>query len=871
MKHAAPVFILTTLLSLAAFPALQAQRAAPPATIVLASSAAEYPPLELQLQSSEQTGLSAKLAAVRVAQAPDDPETVAALLGLQRVDQAVALARQIVDTHPERISRLFRLLEPSGVWLRDAAAAKWTERASDVIAAARGHLAGLPRADRAEAAYRLLLAEMTLDRNRGADRAGRLEAFVQEFAGTDAAFNAEIDLLGEGRWTAERAAAFDAFVGLHPGTCAAGRALYGKGWGIAHASSKPKDDPTDRFMQVIEIVTQLESGAYRDCEWEAKARDLVTGFYAYQPSYAEGNIDRMLDAGRAFVRTHFAIDGADPAGYGVGYMATGGIVGVLHTLKGDGVAGVERDLEALEQHVAEPFAVRYLHAQFLINRLRQVGAGAELTASLQKAAALLADIHAHGSGLYQRKALATLASLHLYLGDYPNARAAYASYVERYPASPYAWVAALRTGLCDERAGDWAAALASYRRAVQSYAAIPPARFMGNAYAARAHEALGDFEQARIGYQRALDGWDNDYGSKFSMRALEAAARRVDFEISFDSTEVSKEALVARLAELTRTAAAPGGTAIERGRWLIQRGQWADATAVLDQAVTQFPKSANLAEARSLGHTSRLETALDRANPEKPGTDEAAALTLLESLAKEPADFAVSAAKITRACLLAGRGKAQDARRLMIEALEDLRTRQRVEIERAALTGIEQDVAAIREAIVKPTGDPMYGSGGWNAFSWPTTLPMYVLVNARVPVKFSDGFETPVIVRQRFAQMDHALVVDADQFAFLSKLVRSIGGTKTRTPAAVMETPNQPVGRSVDVGRFLNEFFPVRPGHWGGWEFLTYPVVSRIEFVNEERTKARASVTIGYSGADVVMEKVNGAWKAIGLVNQWIT
>jgi len=30
-------------------------------------------------------------------------------------------------------------------------------------------------------------------------------------------------------------------------------------------------------------------------------------------------------------------------------------------------------------------------------------------------------------------------------------------------------------------------------------------------------------------------------------------------------------------------------------------------------------------------------------------------------------------------------------------------------------------------------------------------------------------------------------------------------------------------------------------------------------------------VIIGYSGADVVIEKVDGVWKATGLTNQWIT
>ena len=51
----------------------------------------------------------------------------------------------------------------------------------------------------------------------------------------------------------------------------------------------------------------------------------------------------------------------------------------------------------------------------------------------------------------------------------------------------------------------------------------------------------------------------------------------------------------------------------------------------------------------------------------------------------------------------------------------------------------------------------------------------------------------------------------------------------------------------------------------------TYPVVTQIEFVNAERTKANASVTIGYSGATVVLEKVDGTWRAVRLANQWIT
>jgi hypothetical protein len=41
--------------------------------------------------------------------------------------------------------------------------------------------------------------------------------------------------------------------------------------------------------------------------------------------------------------------------------------------------------------------------------------------------------------------------------------------------------------------------------------------------------------------------------------------------------------------------------------------------------------------------------------------------------------------------------------------------------------------------------------------------------------------------------------------------------------------------------------------------------------VNAERTKANVNVTVGYSGATIVFEKIDGKWKAIRLANQWIT
>ena len=63
----------------------------------------------------------------------------------------------------------------------------------------------------------------------------------------------------------------------------------------------------------------------------------------------------------------------------------------------------------------------------------------------------------------------------------------------------------------------------------------------------------------------------------------------------------------------------------------------------------------------------------------------------------------------------------------------------------------------------------------------------------------------------------------------------------------------------------------MRVGHWGGSELATDPVIGRIEFMNPERSRASVPVTIGGSGGTVLLEKSDGSWRAIEIVNRWVT
>ncbi len=184
---------------------------------------------------------------------------------------------------------------------------------------------------------------------------------------------------------------------------------------------------------------------------------------------------------------------------------------------------------------------------------------------------------------------------------------------------------------------------------------------------------------------------------------------------------------------------------------------------------------------------------------------------------------------------------------------------------------LEADVRAIRHEVFRPAGGGVYGSGGWNGFSWPATTAPYVIVNPEVAVKTADGRVSRMMLSAQPSGFDNVLFFGSEEISLLNSAITALGGTKRRAPGAIMETPNQPVGASMDILSLWNQFFAARPGHWGGWVFETYPIAGQIEFTNAERTKAIVPVTIGYAGATVMLEKRDGLWNAVRLVNRWVT
>ena len=841
---------------------------------------AEYPHYDRAVRQLLRGGLTVKRADSLLASGPDTVETFEALLAVSgatyqvqtRPDDALHVMGAVIDAHPEQTARaVAALLNYLSDFDRDGVR-DYRPRLRELLEAARSKVGSLPREDAADLAYQLINLTAWVNRENATTKP--LEAFVGEYRGTPAALRAELVLLirqpgGDAR---KRADLLSAFATDHAGSCAAADALLSEasevGSNMGTSRGSQGQDPTDRTLRVLAITRELESEAYKKCRSSFSARPAAY-VYASEPVYAPGNVDRLIAAYREFLEPRMNADADDPYD-SFGYLVVK-TIGDLFKAKGEGVESLDRFLGDLEAVAAEPDAVRYLRALLydpLVWQFWQAGADAA-TAPAAKTVALLTDLHRTGKGLYARKSLAALAWLYRYYGDWPHARECYRLYANQYPSSAYAWVAALRAAECAAETGDWKTAAAEYQSAARAYQSQPLARVLGHAYAALALEAVGEFDRAIAEHRAAVAGWDDDYGPRYSFDAQRRRPSATAFpNLPRQTGQVTRPAIEARLAQLTRSMASPGGVELERGRWLVSKERWTEAAALLAEFAGRFPRSSNIREAQYLAHKARLYNALAMANVEGE-PNEAGAVAALDALAREPDDFPVSAAKITKACLQWKQGNQPDAERLLHEALKERLLRQDW---REPASALERDIAAIRSLLFQPTGGAVYReASGWNAFSWPAALPRFVAVAAEVRVKEATGITSILSLPHRMPGLDNVLMLDADQLKFFSDLMNKVGGTQRRTPTAVMETPNQPIGPSLTVMALLDKFFPVRPGHWGGWEFLTYPVITEIEFLDAARTKARAKVTIGYSGCDVLLEKTGGTWKSVRILSEWIT
>jgi TolA-binding protein len=825
-------------------------------------------------------GADAREADRLLKQAPASVETFTKLARANRRDDALGVLKRVLDTADvgQTIAALDALKSALFVRQQDRPRS-YSDTIRQLIAPVRGRLATLPREDAARVAWAMLPIDHWLEGRYDQGQPLQPAQFFHDYEGTEAALLAHVDQFTTNpRELLKEIAELDQFAKDHPGTNAAAKALYQEGFeihvNVPALGIEPRGaDPTERLLRVAGIVKELESGKFPSSEWVNRAPSLMIGFFVSSPpapAYSPANLDRSIEAYTAFVSAHLGLPGAlDSLDNSIGYVIVWKL-GDLFQLKGDRTGGIELTFDEMEKIAPDSGLVRLLRAQYYA-RQSTAGPEADRGAMTAKARAALTALASSGRGTASRRALAFEAAFDYYRRDYARALPEYQEYVARYPSSPWASFAALRIGECYAEADDWQKSADAYARAASTYASEPFARVLGDAFASRALDAQGRFDESLAAAKRALNGWDADYGIEYTIAGSQAAEPGATTGPVVNRVSVTRDDLAVRVATLERDLHESGGRLLARGRWQLDQKQFAEASNVFRDFLRQEPRSPMLAEARLLLHRGQLELALDLASVEGPHYDKAAAAAALDAILTEPFDSVVATAGLARAAQTLTDGRIADAEALTTRTLDSWVESQRGVVARPPAPAIDADIAEIRRAVFRPLGDlPVYSGMRLNAFTFPTTLPRIIVVRPDLSVKTADGQVHRHTVYQTFPDLDHVLFLTTDELSLLARILPTMGGTRHRVPTAVMETPNQPVGASMDILSFWNRFFPARPGHWGGWELETYPSVTQIEFVNAERTKANASVTIGYSGATVVLEKIDGRWRAVRLINQWI-
>ena len=800
-------------------------------------------------------GLTSEAAARQLATAPDSPATLALLLEANRVRAALDVLHRIVERRPERIAAAFEAMQMHGHRFEDAGRG-YPGVLRGIIARARARLRELPRNAAADAAWYLAYVDPG-EPGVNVPRHEQLRAFAAEYAGTEAALRAELELLERGGAIDAHITALEAFARRHAGTVVGAHALYQAARHLASNTREPPGtDPTERTLRVAALARELQSGAYPDSNWVRWAPDLVFGVSATNARYAPENLPRVLGVAREFLARPFEWTPGNPLWSGAGNFIVRRLPEIFAAAGDDPIVRTGEFLDEVEKRAPDPAAFRYLRGLWY----RQLADRATDTRMRDhwrdQAVTTFLALARGDAGPYPRKALATVASIAFTEKSCGVAVDHYREYLARFPRSEWAWVAGLRLGQCEQFMGNWARARQAYLAVAAPAGVPPPALVLGHAFAGRASEALDDFRSARVAYERAERAWIHHFADP-GVGTYQFYTRLDEQQCGCDSrskSDVSREWLRRRSAELQRSTSLAGGSLLERGRFRVSHGAWADAVAPLEEFIRTYPDSSSAADARELLVRARLELVLPQTGPGSTDDARRAALAALDAIATEPYGFSVFAAQVTRATLHAMIGSPARADELMSAALTRWHEYGAAKFAPRPASALQQDVMDIRDTAFRPHANwPRQQFADLRSSESP---PPFFIAAPEIYVTLHDESRQRVEAAFRLAARPGALLLNDEQIAVLERILTQVCGTDRETARPIQ--------------KFWNRFFTMGPGHWGGWILQTFPIVFEISFADPGRTSAGARVRTGWAGHTELLAKDGREWKVKGTSNHWM-
>lgn len=759
-----------------------------------------------------------------------DLEVAERLHDAERYGEAIESIRLFATKHPDRLVEALEAAR-SPRYHEDPAAQ------AGLFALARLANARAPALDaEGQARVALALAGWYTD-----TREKALKRMTTAYAGTQAALLAEVRSIGSySTGAGQEVARYEAFADAHPGTEAARLALEQVAFHLSCTNLTNKyPDPLDRFRRLAAVAVRLQSPEFPGSEGPIAAVRHLNDFFVSSGEMPEASAKGLLDAYRLFFRHHFLLDVLAGEGATVDYHLPAKLERLLAATGVEKAllpAAVQGELAQLELHLPDSAGSQYLGAE----REALAGDGRSGEPALER-------IEAGFPGtLYARKALALRAGLRYRAGDWEGAEKLYARHLEQHPTSAFAWLAALRIGHCRQMREAWSDAIHAYQAASETYGeGNLLLSLLAPVHLARCFEATGQIEEATSAYRRALGMWPTG-GAASGVWTTQSGASRATVGERRPDDIVRAGVVRARLSLLERSQAHPD--AVQRyvhGETLRAGGDADGALKAWEGLLAQHPGAPIAADARRGVALIWLDRALRAADRTGGSSDEEAALVAAAAADKVGSRFGSFAAALVRAAIALRIDAPSAAQTTMATAIAKWQETQTYTTPRDDL---EADVAAVRVAAFQPDS-PLYRMSS-------AKVPHYVLCSTLETVH-ADGSRGAMEVAPRLERYPTALYFTREELALLERYVEELGD-------------EEGAGSAEPIAEMLGAFFPVCPGHWGGWHLDSFPSFSAIHFADEVRTSAIVKFRVGYEGGDATVERVNGGWKLTDVSYRWI-
>lgn len=457
----------------------------------------------------------------------------------------------------------------------------------------------------------------------------------------------------------------------------------------------------------------------------------------------------------------------------------------------------------------------------------------------------------------RQRAHGALAAAEFRAGRVREARALLDAYVDRYPDSGWGWMAAMHAAQATQVLETPAAAAVRFGTVARRYADQPTVPTIATFYQGRAFEADGRMAEALEAYERVLRTWEGDRQTWSGL----------DWPVEFESfgpvystwpREIERAWIAARIEILQRARTEVEGLTRVQARWLLDHAQPAEARDALRAAVTRRPDLSGDPDFATLRHRAEHDAAIAAAH--KGGTARRTAVRDLTTLCREPFDSWVGLGCAALASIQAVDGREKEAIATFSQALAEWqrwRARAVSASPPPAPGSLEDDAIAIRDLLFQPRGGGPHGARRFTTRE-NGDLPPFLLLPSELRVTLNEQPGQIVVLAARQPPgLTNAVFLNGMETKTLWETAESLSGCE-----------GQRMTRHAQLFRSVVGWAPAYCVAAGEW--LTVPIVGRVNFVNAERTRAEVPVEQGGGGILMVVEKPGGAWRFHSVTSSWV-